>query len=123
MAETIYLRGEGGGIHEMDLPLPESIEERLVKGMLQRVNEDGTPYTEPVTEEPTGAGKAPAPGTQVPGPPLTEPAKSATKADWVGWAVVKGANAEEADGMTKADLIEQYATPSTPTPASDPSAT
>lgn len=113
MAETIYLRGEGGGIHAMDLPLPEPIEERVRKGMLQRVNEDGSPYVEPAAEEPTDAGKVPDPGTQVPGLPLTEPTKSATKADWVGWAVVKGATPEEADGMTKPDLIEKYGTPST----------
>ncbi|MFC8429911.1 hypothetical protein [Streptomyces sp. NPDC057253] len=112
MAETIYVRGEGGGIHAMDLPLPEPIEERLRKGMLQRVNEDGSPYTEAADDEPTGAGKVPEPGTQVQGLPLTEPSKTAVKADWVGWAVVKGANAEEADGMTKADLIEKYGTPS-----------
>jgi hypothetical protein len=113
MAETIYIRGEGGGIHAMDLPLPEAIQERLTKGMLQRVNEDGTPYVEALAEEPTGAGRVPDPGQQVSGPPLTEPSKSASKADWVGWAVVKGANAEEADGMTKADLVEKYGTPST----------
>lgn len=112
MAETIYLRGEGGGIHAMDLPLPEPIEERLRKGMLQRVNEDGSPYTKPDGDGPTEVGKVPAPGTQVPGPPLTEPSKSANKAEWVGWAVVKGATPEEADGMTKPDLIEKYATPS-----------
>jgi hypothetical protein len=100
MAETIHLRGEGGGIHAMDLPLPEPIEERLRKGMLQRVNEDGSLYTEPSDDD------------QVPAPPLTEPARSASKADWMGWAVVQGADAEEADGMTKADLIEKYGTPS-----------
>ncbi|MFJ8109985.1 hypothetical protein [Streptomyces sp. NPDC096132] len=115
MAETIHLRGEGGGIHAMDLPLPEPIEERLRKGMLQRVNEDGTPYVEAPAEEtegPTGVGQVPAPGQQVPGLPLTEPAKTANKPEWVGWAVVKGADPEEADGMTKADLIEKYGTPS-----------
>lgn len=116
MAETIYLRGEGGGIHAMDLPLPEPIEERLRKGMLQRVNEDGTPYVEPVKdpdESGGDVGKVPAAGQQVPGLPLAEPAKTANKAEWVGWAVVKGATPEEADGMTKADLIEKYGTPST----------
>jgi len=113
MAETIYLRGEGGGIHAMDLPLPEPIEERLRKGMLHRVNADGTPYA----EQPPDSGSAgkrplvPEPGQQVQGPPLTEPAKSASKADWVGWAVICGAAPEEADGMTKADLIEKYGTP------------
>ncbi|MFF7982286.1 hypothetical protein ACFZDK_24680 [Streptomyces sp. NPDC007901] len=114
MAETIYVRGEGGGIHAMDLPLPEPIQERLTKGMLQRVNEDGSPYTAPADEEPTGVGKTPAPGQQVAGLPLTEPAKTANKPEWVGWAVVKGATPEEADGMTKADLIEKYGTPTSP---------
>jgi hypothetical protein len=107
MAETIYVRGEGGGIHAMDLPLPEPIQERLTKGMLQRVNEDGTPYIEESPESSEDAGKVPA-------PPLTEPSKTATKPEWVGWAVVKGATPEEADGMTKADLIEKYGTPATP---------
>ncbi|MFJ8110431.1 hypothetical protein [Streptomyces sp. NPDC096132] len=110
MPETIYLRGEGGGIHAMDLPLPEPIEERLRKGMLQRVNQDGSLYTE--SDEASDAGKVPTPGQQVPGLPLTEPAKTANKPEWVGWAVVKGADPEEADGMTKADLIEKYGTPS-----------
>lgn len=114
MAETIYLRGEGGGIHAMDLPLPEPIQERLTKGMLQRVNEDGTPYIEAPSEPSTDSVKVPAPGQQVPGPPLTEPPKTANKPDWVGWAVVRGATPEEADGMTKADLIEKYGTPTTP---------
>lgn len=114
MAETIYLRGEGGGIHAMDLPLPEPIQERLTKGMLQRVNEDGTPYVEEPAEPSEDTGKVPAPGQQVPGPPLAEPSKTANKAEWVGWAVVKGATPEEADGMTKADLVEKYGTPATP---------
>ncbi|MEH0445430.1 hypothetical protein QA811_17660 [Streptomyces sp. B21-102] len=106
MAETIYVRGEGGGIHPMDLPLPEPIQERLTKGMLQRVNEDGTPYIEAAPKESEGSGP-------VFTTPLTEPAKTANKPDWVGWAVVQGADPEEADGMTKADLIEKYGTPST----------
>lgn len=118
MPETIYVRGEGGGVHAMDLPLPEPIQERLTKGLLQRVNEDGTPYTEPSAEPDPGGdgplpGQVPAPGQTVPGPPLTEPSKNASKADWVGWAVVKGATPEDADGMTKADLIEKHGTPAT----------
>ncbi|MFR9796144.1 hypothetical protein ACL02U_09610 [Streptomyces sp. MS06] len=110
MAETIYLLGEGGGIHAMDLPLPEPIQERLTKGMLRRVNKDGSPYT----EKPAGPalGTPPGPGEQPPGLPTAEPAKNAPKAEWVGWAVVQGADAEQADGMTKADLIETYGTPS-----------
>jgi hypothetical protein len=95
MAETIYLLGEGGGIHAMDLPLPEPIADRLAKGLLRRVNEDGTPYVEQADDG-------------VPTPPTEQPAKTAPKAAWVGWAAAQGADPEEAEGMTKADLIELY---------------
>lgn len=89
-AETIYLRGEGGGIHELDLPLPEGIAERYSKGLLTRVNADGSPYGDDAQAE------------------VERPTKSDPKADWVRWAVAQGADAEEADGMTKADLVEHY---------------
>ena len=95
MAETIHILGEGGGIHAMDLPLPEPIADRLTKGLLRRVNEDGTPYVE---EADDGVATL----------PTEQPAKTAQKASWVGWAVAQGADAEEAEGMTKADLIELY---------------
>lgn len=38
------------------------------------------------------------------------PAKSASKADWVAHAVSQGADQGEAEGMTKADLVERYGT-------------
>lgn len=95
MTETIYIRGEGGGVHAMDLPLPEPIADRLTKGLLRRVNEDGSPYVERA-------------GDDTPSLPTEEPAKTAVKAEWVGWAVANGADAEEAESMTKADLIEAY---------------
>lgn len=44
--ETIHVRGEGGGIHEMALPLPEAIKGRLDSGQLTRVNPDGSAYVE-----------------------------------------------------------------------------
>jgi hypothetical protein len=127
MAETIHVRGEGGGIHAMDLPLPEAIAERLTKGLLTRVNADGSPYApEGPAKEPAGerdAEDAPDPGspsgdagdaggktepTEVPAPPTKVPAKAAPKAEWVGWAVVNGADPEAAEAMSKADLVEQY---------------
>ncbi|MET9954215.1 hypothetical protein ABZ135_22065 [Streptomyces sp. NPDC006339] len=95
MAETIYLLGEGGGVHAMDLPLPEPIADRLTKGLLRRVNEDGTPYVEQADDS-------------VPATPTEAPAKNAPKAEWVGWAVAQGADPEDAEGMTKADLVELY---------------
>ncbi|MFE5628473.1 hypothetical protein [Streptomyces sp. NPDC056543] len=95
MAETIYVLGEGGGIHAMDLPLSEPIADRLAKGQLRRVNEDGTPYDEQADDG-------------VPTLPTEAPAKNAPKADWVGWAVANGADPEDAEGSTKGDLIELY---------------
>lgn len=46
----------------------------------------------------------------------TVPAKSASVAAWVDWAVANGATREEAEGSTKKDLIARYAV-ATPAPA------
>lgn len=56
-AETWYIRGEGGDIIPMDLPLGEGIPGRLASGALVRVNPDGSPYEEPASDAPA---KAPA---------------------------------------------------------------
>lgn len=101
MTETIHVRGEGGQVIAMDLPLPEHIQERLTKGHLRRVNADGSPYTHH-TGQPaaaTGSGSALTSGV----PP--RPEKTARKADWIGWAVaVHHLDPEAAESMTKADL-------------------
>lgn len=95
--EHIFVRGEGGSVFKMDLPLHESIEERLAKGYLIRVaNADGDPY------DPNAA------STQTPAPPTERPALSAAKSVWVAWAGVQGLNLEEAEVLTKDDLIERY---------------
>ncbi|MGS2641685.1 hypothetical protein [Streptosporangium sp. G12] len=39
---------------------------------------------------------------------VSRPAQSANKAAWVDWAVSQGADRGEAEGMTKADLIDEY---------------
>lgn len=89
MPETIHVRGEGGAVIAMDLPLPEPIADRLAKGLLKRVNEDGSPYTSQA-------------------PPDKAPPQAAPKAEWIGWAVANGADPEDAEALTKADLIDQY---------------
>lgn len=92
MAETHFYLGEGGVVWPLDVPLTEPILEKITKGYLRRVNEDGSPWVPPapVADEP-------------------RPAPSAVKPDWVGYAVrVHGLNPDEADGMTKADLIEKF---------------
>ena len=97
MPDTIHVRGEGGMVIAMDLPLPDHIDERLAKGLLQRVNTDGTPYTG-------------EPDERVAAPPDKAPPQAAAKAEWVGWAVACGADPDAAEAMTKADLIEKYGT-------------
>lgn len=96
MPETIHVRGEGGIVIAMDLPLHEAIANRLASGQLRRVEADGSPYTGPVDSD-------------VPAPPDKAPAKSAGKPDWVAWAVVCGAKPDEAEALTKADLVDKYA--------------
>lgn len=86
MVDSIFVKGEGGSIIRMDLPLPEAIESRLLRGHLHRVDENGDPYTEE----------------------RARPAINALKSEWVGWAVFNGATPDAAEAATKQDLIEQY---------------
>lgn len=91
----VFVLGEGGTVFKLDLPLPEGIEARLASGALKRVaNAEGDPYE-------GDDGLAPTPPTEV-------PALSALKADWIAWAVVKGAVIDDAEAMTKQDLIDKY---------------
>ncbi|GAA0969780.1 hypothetical protein GCM10009555_017530 [Acrocarpospora macrocephala] len=98
--ETGWFLTEGGSIIEMDLPLPEGIAQRVLKGAITRVaNADGDPYEEPVS--PDGTGDLDRVAMYAPPPP------SASKAAWVGYAVRHhGLNPDAADGMTKNDLID-----------------
>ncbi|MGW9249747.1 hypothetical protein [Streptomyces badius] len=107
MAETIHLRGEGGHIFTMDLPLPEGIAERYERGLLVRVDSDGTPALP----------AAPAAGPDVPqgeeqSTDLTagrapRPALNAPKSEWVACVVARGLlSSEDAENYTKADLID-----------------
>lgn len=91
MGGTAFYRGEGGTIWEMDLPLSEVMQQKVTKGYLKRVNPDGTPYVEPVEQ---------APG---------RPARTASKAEWVGYAVrAGGVDPDAAEAMTKQDLVETF---------------
>lgn len=89
-----YFLGEGGTVFMLDLPVHETIAERIAKKEIRRVNEDGTPFVEAEPE----AEAAPA----------SAPASSAPKAAWVEWAVSQGADQAEAEAMTKLNLIGEY---------------
>lgn len=96
--EHIHVKAAAGHIIKMDLPLHEDIEQQLTKGYLTRVNEDGTRYHEPVEDD------APAP---------KPPAKTALKAEWVGWAVnhpdeSRRMKPDDAEALTKDDLIDRF---------------
>ncbi|MFE7947410.1 hypothetical protein [Streptomyces sp. NPDC057426] len=111
MAETIHVRGEGGAVFAMDLPLPESIQERLDRGLIQRVHSDGSPYSAaPAPQAPAPPADDPAPEneTHPDGPAgVDRPAVNAPKADWIGYVVKRGLlSAEDAANYTKADLID-----------------
>ncbi|MFJ9748876.1 hypothetical protein [Streptomyces chartreusis] len=102
MTETIHVRGEGGAIIAMDLPLPEPIAKRLERGQLARVNADGSPhYGAPAPAS------APARGSALTEGDVPRPNARAGKDDWVLWAVAVHALPEaEAEAMTKAQLQE-----------------
>lgn len=90
MAETIHVVEGEGAVIEMALPLHEAIADRLTKGYIRRVNRDGTPWT----------------GEK----PVARPALTDRKADWVGYAVAQGMDPDDAEALTKQDLIDKYAT-------------
>ncbi|MFH8646095.1 hypothetical protein ACH4B4_17175 [Streptomyces tendae] len=58
----------------------------------------------------TGEDEPPhAPSSGDDGPDLTKrPARSASKAEWLAYAVAQGADEDEAEDATKDQLIEQY---------------
>lgn len=94
-SETIFVRGEGGSIFELSLPLSESISDGLAKGSIRRVaNADGDPYD--------------GDDDLVPSPPTEVPAKSAVKSEWVAWAVVQGVSLDDAEAATKQDLVDRF---------------
>ncbi|MFE5544566.1 hypothetical protein ACFQ71_12190 [Streptomyces sp. NPDC056534] len=106
MAETIHVRGEGGAVIAMDLPLPESIQERYDAGLLQRVHPDGTPWFQAAAAEP-------APPAVPDGP--VRPGATARKPEWVAWAVAAHAmSAEDADALTLGQLKDLPEEPAAP---------
>lgn len=92
MSATAQFRGEGGSIFTFDLPLSADNEKKVALGYLRRVTSDAS---EEVAVEQVS---------------VERPAQSAPKADWVSFAVhMHGLTPDEAEAMTKADLIEYTA--------------
>lgn len=96
MAETGFFRGTGGVVWEFDLPLGENYQRQVDRHELIRVNADGSPYeAQPAMDLVTGT--------------IRRPGVNAPKNEWVGYAVSQGMSVDDADAMTKADLIEKFA--------------
>lgn len=104
---TIFVLGEGGYVFELSLPLHETIEDKLRKGHIRRVQPDGSPYT--VDDQPDS----------VPALPDKRPNVNAPKAEWIGWAVKNGATVQDAESATKPDLIEKYGASSDAAPSGE----
>jgi hypothetical protein len=99
--ETGWFRCENGQVLEMDLPLHEGIGHRVAKGEIVRVaGPDGGDYI-PDEDAPDPSDD---PGE---GDPI-RPAQSAVKADWIDYAVAHGADRQQAEAMTKDDLVQKY---------------
>ncbi|PCN47005.1 hypothetical protein Csp2054_14275 [Curtobacterium sp. 'Ferrero'] len=108
MTDTIHILGEGGGVFELSLPLHETIADKLKKGIVRRVNADGSPFDEHA--RPTGVE-----------PADTRPTVRASKDDWVAWSVAESERRgtpitiDDAQALTKDQLIEAYGTAQEPT--------
>lgn len=114
MAETIRIRGEGGLVWEVDLPLPHGFEHRLNTGDLVQVDEDDNPIpraepTDPGPEDPEDLDPE-DPDLKDPVDPYATPRPDdkALKPAWVTYAVSKGCPVNDANGFTTAELIEKY---------------
>jgi len=110
VADVIHVLGEGGGVIRLALPLQSDIAKRIERGHLRRVNPDGSPIEEHL--RPTDDG---------PQLPTERPALNAPRAQWVGYAVFKGMKPDDAEALTRTDLIDRYgvepeARPTTPSP-------
>lgn len=97
-----------GDVHVDELGVQEREETRLAQSVLIEGDEHPVmpedPDMGPLGLSDPGSVEQGAEGAEA----SEEPAKSASKASWVDYAVSRGADREEADAMTRSDLIERY---------------
>jgi hypothetical protein len=100
MAEQMWIRGENGALQVFSVPIPSGIQHRLDRGDLVRVAEDGTPWVE-VTEGPEPADTPPPDAPEL-------PKRTASRAVWERFALSQGMDTDQAAGMTRDDLVEEF---------------
>lgn len=87
MGDSGWFRGEGGAVFELALPLSEHMADQHRAGRLVEV--DG----------PGGAGESVT---------AVKPSQADPKSMWIDYAIASGMSRVEADGHTKAELIEKF---------------
>lgn len=117
--DLVILQADGGAPIGFTLPLAEHVEKQWRAGELVRVHEDGAPWDE-AWDDPDALAASSDPASGEPAEPDGEPSfpvrprDSAHRRHWQAYAVALGACTEdEADGMTKAQLVE-LVTPGSP---------
>ncbi len=110
MPDTKWFRGEGGGLHEFAVPLPEVFADQVRSGRLVEV----PPPTPAVKAGPAAAPVAdavadPDETDAAPLDSVERPARADSKADWIAYAAhVSTMPRADLDAMTKSQLIEQF---------------
>ena len=113
--EVWLVRGEGGDIIPMSLPLGEGIAARIRSGACVRVNPDGSPWTEPVEQvapaslaEKLADDELAKQRVEQPGV-LPRPRVNDAKPRWVAYAASTGDITESAaEDLTKDELVARF---------------
>jgi hypothetical protein len=101
---AVHVRGENGVQMYFDMPaLPDAIAQRIARGDLARVNADGTPWEGDATAE-AADDDPPADA-----PPL--PSAKDNRQVWAASAISQGMDRDEANNLTKAQLIARLTGP------------
>jgi hypothetical protein len=106
----VHLAAEDGAVIGYTLPLSEHVEKQWRAGELVRVHRDGTPWDEAGDDPDARDGGSAEPGGDDGIP--ARPRDTAHRRHWQAYAVAIGACTQaEADGMTKAALVELVTPP------------
>ena len=108
--------GDPDGVLARAHPELEGVEERRQQLISEQQREQGDPdaghtsvQETPADGDDASTKQGVTQGQDVDGPNTAErPARSAVKSEWVDWAVKCGADRDEAEGMTKQDLVDIY---------------
>ncbi|WP_158716012.1 hypothetical protein [Streptomyces sp. NRRL B-24720] len=102
---TTFVRCTGGHVAEREIPAPGSKRETELNALADSPETDWRREADPLVD-----------GVAEDTEPLARPAKSASKADWVAYAVQEGQTEEDARAATRDQLADLYTDPEAVTP-------